>query len=415
MRNCKVVEPTAVLNDAVEEYIDTNFVTRLGKEKTKELFRNFYSYMNKLGYEVTSDVIEQLCIEKSNFSDVLDEYFYHDVPENRIEKILEKGFKQYYTFDYQEEKGAKIKSKIIRTYGSYKTDEKEFNKLLHEYKSGNKELKNTLIIMLLPLANEVALQYLKHRCNYEAIGIEYEDIVEDCVVSLMRAIDKFDEEREVKFSSYAWKSLIFVIDREVNKQKELISKPNNIDGLQKNIGMYMEKYKSENEVYPSVEEVCHHFGIKRSTAVPLCFNIQTVPIETEMSEVEKASCDNRYHDVEQVDEEVLNEVSKEKLVELLRHIFTEKKSKTLLDYMGFFQEPRSTIELAKEYGVSKSEVARRVKDALDVLRRTKKMAEFSYLAENPSKIEKTIKEEREKNDKALREKELLRKINRKNK
>lgn len=33
MRNCKVVEPTAVLNDAVEEYIDTNFVTGLGKEK----------------------------------------------------------------------------------------------------------------------------------------------------------------------------------------------------------------------------------------------------------------------------------------------------------------------------------------------------------------------------------------------
>lgn len=233
MRNCKVVEPTTVLNNAVEEYIDTNFVTGLGKEKTKELFRNFYSYMNKLGYEVTSDVIEQLCIEKSNFSDVLDEYFYYGVPENRIEKILEKGFKQYYTFDYQEEKGARIKSKIIRTYGSYKTDEKEFNKLLHEYKNGNKELKNTLIIMLLPLANEVALQYLKHRCNYEAIGIEYEDIVEDCVVALMRAIDKFDEEREVKFSSYAWKSLIFVIDREVNKQKELISKPNNIDGLQK--------------------------------------------------------------------------------------------------------------------------------------------------------------------------------------
>ena len=87
MRNCKVVEPTTVLNNAVEEYIDTNFVTGLGKEKTKELFRNFYSYMNKLGYEVTSDVIEQLCIEKSNFSDVLDEYFYYGVPENRIEKI----------------------------------------------------------------------------------------------------------------------------------------------------------------------------------------------------------------------------------------------------------------------------------------------------------------------------------------
>ena len=415
MRNCKVVEPTAVLNDAVEEYIDTNFVTGLGKEKTKELFRNFYSYMNKLGYEVTSDVVEQLCLEKSNFGDVLDEYFYHGVPENRIEKILEKGFRQYYTFDYQDEKGTRIKSKIIRTYGSYKTDEKEFNKLLHEYKSGNKELKNTLIIMLLPLANEVALQYLKHRCNYETIGIEYEDIVEDCVVALMKAIDNFDEEREVKFSSYAWKSLIFVIDREVNRQKGLISKPNNIYGLQKNIGMYMEKYKSENEAYPSVEEVCHHFGIKRSTAVPLCFNIQTVPIENEMSEIEKASCDNRYHDIEQVDEEVLNEVSKEKLVELLRHIFTEKKSKTLLDYMGFFQEPRNTIELAKEYGVSKSEIARRVKEALDVLRRTKKMAEFSYLAENPSDIEKIIKEEREKNDKALREKALLRKINRKNK
>lgn len=415
MKNCKVVEPTTVLNNAIEEYIDENFLLGLSKEKSKELFKKFFMYMNKLGYEVTSDVIEQLCIEKSNFGDVLDEYFSQAVPENRIEKIIEKGFRQYYTFDYQEEKGARIKSKIISTYSSYKTDEKEFNKLLHEYKKGNKELKDTLIIMILPLANEVAVHYLKHRYNYETIGIEYEDIVEECVAYLIRAIDKFDEERGVKFSSYVWKSLIYVIDREVNRQKGLIIKPNNVDNLQKNVEMYMENYKRKNEAYPTVEEVCKHFKMKRNTVIPLYFNIQTVPLEVETTDIEKVSCDNRYHEIEQVDEKVLNEVNREKIIELLRGIFTEKKSQTLLDYMGFFREPRNTMKLAEDYGISKSETSRRIKETLDVLKRTDKIAEFSYLVEKPSEFERAIEIEKEKRRKLLKEKKLIKKYNKKSK
>ena len=73
--------------------------------------------------------------------------------------------------------------------------------------------KEELINQNMPLVKSIASKYYTNK-----IGMEFEDLVSYGVMGLLDASDKFDEEKGVKFSTYASIRITSYIIDEIRKQ-----------------------------------------------------------------------------------------------------------------------------------------------------------------------------------------------------
>ncbi len=138
--------------------------------------------------------------------------------------------------------------------------EKEIDKLLEEYqKKHNQEAKQKLIQHNYGLCLFFAHKYKKIVQNMTLM-----DLFNENVIILMRAIDGYDRERKVKFSSYVGSAIEKSIKKEINEKEETIRIPENVQVLigkyNKFCALYYKKYNRN----PTDEEIKSELDIKDS-------------------------------------------------------------------------------------------------------------------------------------------------------
>ena len=83
----------------------------------------------------------------------------------------------------------------IKDYKVLKKEEEV--ELFDKYKNGNEDAKNKLILSNLKLVVSVAKKYIDK-------GVPFQDLIQEGNLGLFKAIEKFDNKRDLKFSTYAY-------------------------------------------------------------------------------------------------------------------------------------------------------------------------------------------------------------------
>ena len=116
------------------------------------------------------------------------------------------------------------------------------------------DLRNLLIERYLYIA-EIAAKKFAGR------GVDYEDLYQVASLALVKAIERFEPERGIKFSSYATPSLIGEIKNYFRDSSRVMRLPRRDTEQLKKIKLYTQEYMAQNGRKPSPKEIAAELEI----------------------------------------------------------------------------------------------------------------------------------------------------------
>lgn len=116
------------------------------------------------------------------------------------------------------------------------------------------DIRNILIERYLYIA-EIAAKKFAGR------GVDYEDLYQVASLALVKAIERFEPEREIKFSSYATPSLIGEIKNYFRDSSRVMRLPRRDTEQLKKIKLYTQEYLATNGHKPSPKEIAEELEL----------------------------------------------------------------------------------------------------------------------------------------------------------
>ncbi|MEZ3420495.1 MAG: RNA polymerase sporulation sigma factor SigG [Eubacterium sp.] len=229
--------------------------------------------------------------------------------------------------------------------------ESEKMELLRKARNGDKAAREELINCNLRLVLSV-IQRFQNR------GETMDDLFQVGVIGLIKAIDNFNLDLDVKFSTYAVPMCIGEIRRFLRDDNPVRVSRSMRDTAYKAMQI-KEKLINENQKEPTVEEIAKELGIKKSDVV-LALEAIVEPVSLYepvysdggdtiyvMDQVGDSNCDSDWIDEIMIKDEINNLDDRERNILFLR-----------------FMQGKTQMEVAKEVGISQAQVSRLEKNAL---------------------------------------------------
>ncbi len=199
--------------------------------------------------------------------------------------------------------------------------------------------------------------------RFSASNENADDLFQIGCVGLMKAVDNFDPDREVKFSTYAVPMIVGEIRRYLRDNNSIRVSRSLRDTAYKAI-YAKENYIKKNMKEPTVQEIADEIGIAKEDIVLAMDAIQNPvslyePVYSEggdMLYVMDQVSDKKNREENWV-EELSLEAAMEQLGERERHIIR----------LRFF-EGKTQMEVAQEISISQAQVSRLEKNALKTMR-----------------------------------------------
>lgn len=234
--------------------------------------------------------------------------------------------------------------------------ESEKIELLKKARNGDKRAREELINCNLRLVLSV-IQRFQNR------GETMDDLFQVGVIGLIKAIDNFNLDLDVKFSTYAVPMCIGEIRRFLRDDNPVRVSRSMRDTAYKAMQI-KEKLINENQKEPSVEQIAKELGMKKSDVV-LALEAIVEPVSLYepvysdggdtiyvMDQVGDSNCDTDWIDEIMIKDEINNLDSRERNILFLR-----------------FMQGKTQMEVAKEVGISQAQVSRLEKNALKRIKR----------------------------------------------
>ena len=147
----------------------------------------------------------------------------------------------------------KVEINGINTSNLIVLKHEEMIELFRRYKSGEEDVKDILVEGNLRLVLSILRKY-HNKCD------NLDDLFQIGVIGLIKAINNFDLNYDVRFSTYA----VFMIEGEIKRylrDNSQIRISRSVKELSYMIINYKEEYLRENLRYPSNDEICSKFNI----------------------------------------------------------------------------------------------------------------------------------------------------------
>lgn len=146
--------------------------------------------------------------------------------------------------------------------GNMKREDYDYDKngeLLSLAKKGDNDAMNRLIEMNLPLVASISKKFLNR-------GYDYEDIFQIGSIGLVKAINNFDSNFNVKFSTYAVPMIIGEIKRFL-RDDGMIKVSRNVKSLARKIHYYKEELTNNLKRSPTIDELAEYVGVSKEEIV----------------------------------------------------------------------------------------------------------------------------------------------------
>ena len=221
--------------------------------------------------------------------------------------------------------------------------------------AGDERAKETLVTENSPLIKSV-IRWFRDK------GIEYDDLFQLGSIGFLKAIDRFDVNFNVKFSTYVVPMIIGEIKRFM-RDDGAVKVSRAIKTLNLKISKFGESYFSEHGVFPTIAEISANFKLSEQEVV-LAMDASKMPVSiyTKLDDGEEEGLTL----VDRLDSEQDSDfVDKFALKELIERLDSRDKKIILMRY--FYDKTQS--EIAKEMGVSQVQVSRIENRILENLRK----------------------------------------------
>ena len=234
-------------------------------------------------------------------------------------------------------------------------EEKE--KLFIKIKQGDEEARNIFINGNLRLVLSVIQRFYGR-------GENADDLFQVGCVGLIKAIDNFDLNQNVQFSTYAVPMIIGEVKRYL-RDNNSIRVSRSVRDLAYKAIQFKEKYTRENGKEPTIDIIAKELGVERED-IALSFDAIQDPISLQepiyndgaesiyiMDQVK----DNKNTDESWTEKMTISQIMK-KLNEKEKMIITKR-----------FFDGRTQMEVAEEIGISQAQVSRLEKNAIEHIKR----------------------------------------------
>lgn len=151
----------------------------------------------------------------------------------------------YHLLSFEEEK---ILTRIIKNYLTTK-DKDEFDLYL--------KAREKLILSNMRLVISIARKY-------KTRFLELDDLIQEGVFGLMKAIDKFDVDKGFKLSTYATWWIVQAIARSITENDRVIRIPSHVYESLSKINQYKNTYFQQHGHNPTAKQIAKHTGLKLS-------------------------------------------------------------------------------------------------------------------------------------------------------
>ena len=235
-------------------------------------------------------------------------------------------------------------------------NDKEKRELFVQIKEGNEEAREEYIKGNLRLVLSVIKRFASSNENAD-------DLFQIGCVGLMKAVDNFDPDRELKFSTYAVPMIIGEIRRYLRDNNSIRVSRSLRDTAYKAI-YAKEGYLKRNMKEPTVQEIAEEIGIAKEDIV---FALDAIQAPVSLYEPVYSDGGDTLYVMDQVSdkknreenwiEELSLEAAMERLNERERYIIR----------LRFF-EGKTQMEVAEQIEISQAQVSRLEKNALKVMR-----------------------------------------------
>lgn len=148
----------------------------------------------------------------------------------------------------------------------YENDIKDYNILTKEQEKSLFERYHQVVGKeKIKIRNEIATHYLKFVIyvanKYKNKFLSFEDMVSEGNIGLLKAIDKFDENKGTRFTTFSIHYIRSEIKRRSYNQSRLITIPDHMQEKLNKYIRYVETYFSEFNVYPRREVVSRKINV----------------------------------------------------------------------------------------------------------------------------------------------------------
>lgn len=228
--------------------------------------------------------------------------------------------------------------------------------------SSDMELRNELAEFYLPLAAKIAGRFMGK-------GLEYDDLFQTASLALIKAIEGFQTNRGVQFSSYAVPSISGAIRNEIRDQAEMIRLPESQMVKRRNIYFEQKKFEREYNRTPTPQEIADKLQMEAADVLLLTTR-SYISLDTPVSE------DGMVLDeiLGQEDSSFIKIEDEQWMESVLNN--SNEREKQIIEFR--FQQNLGQRETAKRMGISQMQVSRLERRLLAKLRRNESL----YLVSN---------------------------------
>lgn len=228
--------------------------------------------------------------------------------------------------------------------------------LLGRVHQGDKEARDILVEKNMGLVHSIARRFQNR-------GVEMEDLVQIGSIGLLKAIDKFDLNYEVRFSTYAVPMITGEIKRFL-RDDGMVKVSRSLKEEAARIYAVREVFMGEQGREPTLEELAEELQLTREEvilAMESAAQIESLQKTIYQSDGSDIALEDKLPFEKNQQEEVLDRML---LEQMLGSLNTEERE---LIYLRFFKE-RTQSNIAKKMGMSQVQVSRMEKKILRRMR-----------------------------------------------
>lgn len=237
----------------------------------------------------------------------------------------------------------------------------ETKEIFKKYKLGEISL-NELVISNIGLVKKIALNIFK---NYKISNFELDDLIQEGCISLYKAILNYDDNKNFKFSTYAYSVIQNDLLNIYLQNITMVSSSRNSIVKASKVKSFLIEYNKQNEKNPTIDEIATALNMSTNSIQSLYnLSLGETRFEKLLSNSDSDDTEGLKKTIsndENVEDEVINELFKEELMNILNTL--DEKSKNFLLYRYGFVDGvcHSLEEIAKKEGLSRQAVGQKEK------------------------------------------------------
>lgn len=234
---------------------------------------------------------------------------------------------------------------------------KEKEELLNRINNGDKEAREKFVDGNLRLVLSVIRRFYGR-------GENLDDLFQVGCIGLIKAMDNFDLNQNVQFSTYAVPMIIGEIRRYL-RDNNMVRVSRSVRDLAYKVLAIKGRYAKENKLEPTIEAIAKELNVEKED-IAFCLDAIQDPISLQEpvygDDTENIFVMDQIKDKKNSDDKWAENIT---IIEAMKKL--NQKEKTIMDKRFF--EGKTQMEVAEEIGISQAQVSRLEKSAINHIKR----------------------------------------------